>query len=52
MEMPFGIVAFSDCGPFRHQNVSKTQVFQVINGQFETVWPENLATTALAVPFQ
>ena len=52
VDTPFGKVAFSDYGPFRRQNVSKTQVFQVINGQFETIWPIDLATAEFAVPLR
>lgn len=50
MKTPFGEVAFTDYGSFQRQNVSKTQVFQVINGQFETVWPEKLATRPYSAP--
>lgn len=50
METPFGEVAFADYGPFQRQNVSKTQVLQVFNGQFETVWPEKRATREYTAP--
>jgi branched-chain amino acid transport system substrate-binding protein len=50
MKTPFGEVAFSDYGSFRRQNVSQPQVFQIINGRFETVWPQRLATQAYIQP--
>ncbi len=52
MDTPFGKVQFLDYGPFRRQNVSKTQVLQVINSQFETIWPKDLATAEFAVPLR
>lgn len=50
METPFGIVGFKDYGPFKRQNVSATQVFQIKNGRFETIWPEHLATSTYTAP--
>jgi branched-chain amino acid transport system substrate-binding protein len=50
MQTPFGAVAFEDHGPYQRQNVSRTQVFQILKGQFETVWPEELATAEFAAP--
>jgi branched-chain amino acid transport system substrate-binding protein len=44
MKTPFGDVAFSDHGLFQRQNASTTPVFQVHNGNFETVWPVDLKT--------
>lgn len=52
MQTPFGQVAFEDYGQFQRQNLSKTQVFQVLNGQFETIWPKQLATAEFAAPSQ
>jgi branched-chain amino acid transport system substrate-binding protein len=46
MNTPFGEVTFDDYGPYERQNTSKTQVFQVIDGRFETIWPDHLATRA------
>lgn len=50
VKTPFGEVAFEDYGPFQRQNVSKTQVFQILKGQFETVWPDQLATAEFTTP--
>jgi branched-chain amino acid transport system substrate-binding protein len=44
VKTPFGEVSFTDYGPFQRQNVSPTPVFQVINGKFETIWPEPFKT--------
>jgi branched-chain amino acid transport system substrate-binding protein len=41
---PFGPVKFSSYGKFERQNSLPTQVLQIINGKFECVWPEELAT--------
>lgn len=50
METPFGEVTFTDYGPFQRQNVSTTPVFQVINGKFETVWPDKIKTAEYLAP--
>jgi branched-chain amino acid transport system substrate-binding protein len=50
MQTPFGEVAFTEYGQFQRQNVSDTPVFQVINGKFETVWPERLKTADFIEP--
>ncbi|MDX2452507.1 ABC transporter substrate-binding protein [Desulfosarcina sp.] len=50
IETPFGSVEFKDYGPFKRQNASATQVFQIKNGNFETIWPPVLATSTYSVP--
>jgi branched-chain amino acid transport system substrate-binding protein len=50
METPFGEVAFTNYGLFQRQNVSTTAVFQVVNSQFDTVWPMSLKTADFATP--
>jgi branched-chain amino acid transport system substrate-binding protein len=47
---PFGEISFVDYGPFQRQNVSSSPVFQLVNGQYETVWPENLKTRDYSKP--
>lgn len=47
---PFGPVRFSSYEKFERQNSLPTQVLQVINGQFECVWPEKLATSDFSPP--
>lgn len=47
---PFGPVRFSSYENFERQNSLPTQVLQVINGQFECIWPEKLATSDFAPP--
>jgi branched-chain amino acid transport system substrate-binding protein len=47
---PFGQVEFSDYGSFKRQNQSATQVFQIKNGRFETIWPPVLATSTFTEP--
>ena len=41
---PFGPVRFSSYGKFERQNSLPTQVLQIIEGKFECIWPEELAT--------
>ena len=41
---PFGPVKFTSYENFERQNSLPTQVLQVINGKFECVWPQKLAT--------
>ena len=50
IETPFGSVEFKDYGPFKRHNASATQVFQIKNGNFETIWPPVLATSTYSVP--
>ena len=50
IETPFGSIEFKDYGPFKRQNASATQVFQIKNGNFETIWPPVLATSTYSVP--
>jgi branched-chain amino acid transport system substrate-binding protein len=44
MITPFGPVRFTAYGRFERQNSPPTQVMQIINADFRTVWPSNLAT--------
>jgi branched-chain amino acid transport system substrate-binding protein len=50
MISPFGPVKFSNYGKFERQNSLPTQVLQVIDGKFECVWPQNLATSPFEQP--
>ncbi len=50
MQSPFGPVKFLSYGKFERQNSLPTQVLQVIDGKFECVWPENLATSPFKKP--
>jgi branched-chain amino acid transport system substrate-binding protein len=50
METPFGLIEFMDYWHFKRQNASATQVFQIINGRFETIWPPILATSTYMGP--
>ncbi len=47
---PFGPVKFTSYENFERQNNLPTQVLQIINGKFECVWPQELATTNFASP--
>ena len=47
---PFGPVKFTSYENFERQNSSPTQVLQIINGKFECIWPQELATAAFAAP--
>jgi branched-chain amino acid transport system substrate-binding protein len=44
MMTPFGPVKFTSYEKFERQNSLPTQVLQIINGKFECVWPQKLAT--------
>jgi len=44
MMTPFGPVKFASYEKFERQNSLPTQVLQIINGKFECVWPQKLAT--------
>jgi branched-chain amino acid transport system substrate-binding protein len=50
MITPFGPVKFKSYGNFERQNSLPTQVLQIINGKFECVWPQNLATSNFVAP--
>lgn len=50
MLTPFGPVKFLSYGKFERQNSLPTQVLQVIDGKFECVWPENLASSPYKKP--
>lgn len=47
---PFGLVKFKSYGKFERQNSLPTQVLQIVNGKFECVWPEDLATAKFIPP--
>ena len=47
---PFGPVKFTSYEKFERQNRLPTQVLQIINGKFECVWPEKLATSKFVLP--
>jgi branched-chain amino acid transport system substrate-binding protein len=49
---PFGRIEFKDYGLYMRQNEAETQVFQIQNGRFETIWPPELATSAYAPPLE
>ena len=46
----FGPVKFTSYAKFERQNSLPTQVLQIINGNFECVWPEKLATSTFIPP--
>jgi len=50
MLTPFGPVKFTSYEKFERQNSLPTQVLQIINGEFECVWPQNLASASFAPP--
>jgi branched-chain amino acid transport system substrate-binding protein len=50
MITPFGPVKFKSYGNFERQNSHPTQVLQIINGKFECVWPQKLATSNFVAP--
>ncbi len=50
MMTPFGPVKFTSYEKFERQNSLPTQVLQIINGKFECVWPEKLATSNFIAP--
>ncbi|MCP4043073.1 MAG: ABC transporter substrate-binding protein, partial [Gammaproteobacteria bacterium] len=44
---PFGPVKFESYGKHQRQNSLPTMVLQIINNQFEVVWPQDIATSEL-----
>ncbi len=50
MMTPFGPVKFTSYENFERQNSLPTQVLQIINGKFECVWPQELATANFVTP--
>ena len=50
MMTPFGPVKFTSYEKFERQNRLPTQVLQIINGKFECVWPQELATADFVAP--
>ena len=50
MMTPFGPVKFTSYEKFERQNSLPTQVLQIINGRFECVWPQKLATANFTAP--
>jgi branched-chain amino acid transport system substrate-binding protein len=50
MITPFGPVKFKSYEKFERQNSLPTQVLQIINGKFECVWPQKLATSNFVAP--
>jgi branched-chain amino acid transport system substrate-binding protein len=51
MMTPFGPVKFYTYEDFERQNSVRTQVLQIINRQFEVIWPPDLATAKFVPPF-
>jgi branched-chain amino acid transport system substrate-binding protein len=47
---PFGPVKFISYENFERQNSLPTQVLQIIDGKFECVWPQELATANFSTP--
>ncbi len=50
MMTPFDQVKFTSYENFERQNRLPTQVLQIINGKFECVWPQELATANFTAP--
>jgi branched-chain amino acid transport system substrate-binding protein len=50
MVTPFGPVNYKSYKKYERQNSLPTQVLQIIDGKFECVWPEMLATTRFIPP--
>jgi branched-chain amino acid transport system substrate-binding protein len=50
METPFGPVHFTSYGRYQRQNSLPTMVLQIIDGKFEFVWPEEVATARFVPP--
>ncbi len=50
MMTPFGPVNFKSYGKYERQNSLPTQVLQIVNGEFECVWPEDLSTAKFVRP--
>ncbi len=47
---PFGPVKFKSYGKFERQNRLPTMVLQILNGNFESIWPIELATAKFIAP--
>lgn len=47
---PFGSVKFKDYGKFSNQNSLPTMVLQILNNEFESIWPEELASSKFIPP--
>jgi branched-chain amino acid transport system substrate-binding protein len=47
---PFGPVKFKSYGKFERQNRLPTMVLQILNGNFESIWPIELATAKFMAP--
>ena len=50
MTTAFGPIRFEDKAGYTNQNFMDTLVLQVINGQFETIWPQKYATRKYVYP--
>jgi branched-chain amino acid transport system substrate-binding protein len=50
MITPFGPVKFYSYYDFERQNSTRTQVLQIIDGKFETIWPPEFATKKFVPP--
>jgi len=50
LKTPFGPVKFKSYGKFERQNRLSTMVLQILNGNFESIWPIELATAKFMAP--
>ena len=50
MMTAFGPIKFEDKEGYTNQNFMDTLVLQVINAQFETIWPQKYATKKYVFP--
>jgi branched-chain amino acid transport system substrate-binding protein len=50
LKTPFGPVKFKSYGKFERQNRLPTMVLQILNGNFESIWPIELATAKFIAP--
>ena len=50
MMTAFGPVKFESKGDYDRQNFLETIVLQVIDGQFEVIWPEKFASKKYVYP--
>jgi branched-chain amino acid transport system substrate-binding protein len=50
MMTAFGPVKFEDTGGYQNQNFIPTLAIQVIKGEFQTIWPEKLASAHYVYP--
>ena len=50
LETPFGPVRFDRQGAYERQNWLDPLVFQIIDAEFQCIWPDRLATQAFAPP--